>query len=76
MPSYQYRDFHDEYKTVSRPSYHHNGNPYIKENGLYIEERPWFLYSAYQQLVWKNYAISKFMYLWPVFTTMGVNGLN
>ena len=33
--SYQYRDSHYEYKTVSRPSYIHDGNP-IPERTLFI----------------------------------------
>ena len=31
---------HHKDKTVSRPSYLHNGNPYIVKDGLYIETGP------------------------------------
>ena len=41
MSSYQYRYSHYKDKTVSRPSYHYNGNTYIWKDSLYIETGPW-----------------------------------
>ena len=40
MPPYHYRNPNYKDKTVSWPSYLHNGNPYPSKDGLYIETRP------------------------------------
>ena len=36
---------HHKDKTVSRPSYLHNGNPYIVKDGLYIETGPRMIFN-------------------------------
>ena len=40
MSSYQYMISHHKDKTVSRPSYLHNGNHHTRKDLLYIETRP------------------------------------
>ena len=43
MSSYQYWESHYQDKTVSQPSYLHNGNPHTWKDRLYIEMGPWQL---------------------------------
>ena len=45
---HNYKQFHYEYNTVSRPSYLYKDNPHTWKDDIYIQTGPWSVYCEFQ----------------------------